>query len=87
MNNQNNQGASSNVEVLTRLCELVEQACIDIAPTYAEYMPMAFAIANDCGEAGRSLFHRLCRISHKYNPTMPTRFSPMLSRAETVPTG
>jgi hypothetical protein len=46
----------------------VEQACIDIAPTYAEYMPMAFAIANDCGEAGRSLFHRLCRISHKYNP-------------------
>jgi hypothetical protein len=68
MNNQNNQGASNNVEVLTRLCELVEQLCIDIAPTYAEYMPMAFAIANDCGEAGRSLFHRLCRISHKYNP-------------------
>jgi hypothetical protein len=68
MNNQNNRSASNNVEVLTRLCELVEQACIDIAPTYAEYMPMAFAIANDCGEAGRSLFHRLCRISHKYNP-------------------
>lgn len=27
---------------------------------------MAFAIANSCGEEGRSSFHRLCRISEKY---------------------
>lgn len=30
---------------------------------------MAFAIANSCGEQGRTYFHRLCRISEKYRPT------------------
>lgn len=29
-------------------------------------MPLAFAIANSCGEAGRSFFHRLCSLSEKY---------------------
>lgn len=29
-------------------------------------MPIAFATANDCGEAGRTFFHRICRLSEKY---------------------
>lgn len=41
----------------------------NIAPTYQEYMPIAFAIANDCGEAGRTFFHRICRMSEKYVST------------------
>lgn len=32
-------------------------------------MPIAFAIANDCGEAGRTFFHRICRMSEKYVST------------------
>ena len=47
------------IESLCRLCEAVETAGADIAPTYAEYVQLAFAIATDCGEAGREFFHRL----------------------------
>lgn len=54
------------IESLCRLCEAVETAGADIAPTYAEYVQLAFAIATDCGEAGREFFHRLCRVSAKY---------------------
>ena len=54
------------IESLCRLCEAVETAGADIAPTYAEYVQLAFAIATYCGEAGREFFHRLCRVSAKY---------------------
>lgn len=54
------------IESLRRLTEAVETASTDIAPTYNEYVQLAFAIATDCGEAGREHFHRLCRISAKY---------------------
>ena len=56
----------TDIESLRRLTEAVETAGADIAPTYAEYVQLAFAIATDCGEAGRKFFHRLCRISAKY---------------------
>ena len=51
---------------LERLVAAIEHQGANIAPTYQEYMPIAFAIANDCGEAGRSFFHRICRLSEKY---------------------
>ena len=35
------------------LTEAVRNAGADIAPTYQEYIQLAFAIATDCGEAGR----------------------------------
>lgn len=57
------------IELLQRLVDAVEKSGADIAPTYQEYMSMAFAIANSCGEEGRTYFHRLCRISEKYRPT------------------
>lgn len=56
----------TDIESLRRLIEAVETAGADIAPTYAEYVQLAFAIATDCGEAGREFFHRLCRTSAKY---------------------
>lgn len=56
----------NNIESLQRLVDAVEKSGANVAPTYQEYMPMAFAIANSCGEEGRSSFHRLCRISEKY---------------------
>ena len=54
------------IQDLERLVAAIEKQGGNVAPTYQEYMPLAFAIANDCGEAGRSLFHRICRISEKY---------------------
>ena len=56
----------TDIESLRRLTEADETAGADIAPTYAEYVQLAFAIATDCGEAGREFFHRLCRMSAKY---------------------
>lgn len=56
----------NDIESLRRLTETVETAGADIAPTYIEYVQLAFAIATDCGEAGRDYFHRLCRMSAKY---------------------
>lgn len=56
-----------NLSHLHRLTEAVSAAGADIAPSYIEYVQMAFAIATDCGEAGRSDFHRLCSLSAKYD--------------------
>ena len=58
----------NDMELLQRLVDAVEKSGANVAPTYQEYMPLAFAIANSCGEEGRSSFHRLCRISEKYRP-------------------
>ena len=56
----------TDIESLRRLTEAVEMAGADIAPTYLEYIQLSFAIATDCGEAGRDFFPRLCRMSPKY---------------------
>ena len=45
----------TDIESLCRLTEAVEAAGADIAPTYLEYVQLSFAIATDCGEAGRDL--------------------------------
>ena len=55
------------LENLRRLTEAVRMAGADIAPTYIEYVQLAFAIANDCGEAGRNDFLSLCSLSSKYD--------------------
>lgn len=44
------------ISSLHLLAEAVRSAGADIAPTYQEYIQLAFAIANDCGEAGRPDF-------------------------------
>ncbi len=54
------------LEELRRLTEAVRQAGADIAPTFAEYIQLAFAIATDCGEAGRMYFHQLCEPCPRY---------------------
>lgn len=56
----------SPISLLERLVVAVEKSGTDLAPSYQEYMPLAFAVANSCGEPGRDLFHRLCRLSAKY---------------------
>lgn len=55
------------LESLHLLAEAVRGAGADIAPTYQEYMQLAFAVANDCGEAGRTDFLALCSLSSKYD--------------------
>ena len=58
----------STIQDLEQFVAAIERQGANIAPSYQEYMPMAFAIANEFGETGRSFFHRLCRLSEKYRP-------------------
>ena len=58
---------------LSNLLEAVERSGTDIAPTYEEYVLLAFALATDFGEGGRQAFHRLCRPSAKYDATHADR--------------
>ena len=39
------------LDIIEQLTIAAEQAGANLAPTYQEYMPLAFAIANSCGEA------------------------------------
>ena len=73
----------TNIESLRLITEAVETAGADIAPSYTEYVQLAFAIATDCGEAGREFFHRLCRISAKYQSAHAERmFSNALTKQQ-----
>ena len=60
-------------ESLEKLTAAVEAACADIAPSYAEYVQLAMAIATDCGEGGRADFHRICSFSPKYQSSHADR--------------
>ena len=55
------------LEELHRLTEAVQASHADIAPTYLEYTQLAFAIAADCGGAGRADFMSLCSLSPKHD--------------------
>ena len=46
--------------------EEIELLNIDIAPDYETYRNIGFAFAHEFGEAGRDLFHAVCRPSNKY---------------------
>ena len=60
-------------ESLEKLTAAVEAACADIAPSYAEYVQLAMAIATDCGEGARADFHRICSFSPKYQSSHADR--------------
>ena len=62
---------------LSKLVEAVRVAHADIAPTYAEYVQLAFAIATDCGER-QDVATSSVSASHRPSstPFMPTSFSP-----------
>lgn len=62
-------------ESLEKLTAAVEAACADIAPSYAEYVQLAMAIATDCGEgaAGTSTASAASRPStSRRMPTVST---------------
>lgn len=57
---------NDSISILEQLVTAIEQAGVNVAPTY-QGIHAAFAIANSCGEEGRTRFHRICRISEKYH--------------------
>ncbi|MDR3235632.1 MAG: PriCT-2 domain-containing protein, partial [Prevotellaceae bacterium] len=47
----------------------IEAASVDIAPNYADWRDLGFALADALGESGRNYYHRLSRFYPKYNQT------------------
>ena len=45
----------------------IESSCTDIAPDYASWRDLGFALADALGEGGRSYFHRLSRFYPGYS--------------------
>ena len=53
-------------EDLNRVVCEIESLHIDIAPSYNDWVNLGFAIADGCGESGRTYFHRLSKLHHDY---------------------
>jgi hypothetical protein len=47
----------------------IEATAIDIAPNYADWRDLGFALADALGESGRTYYHRLSSFYPKYNQT------------------
>ena len=55
------------LENLRQLTEAVRMAGADIAPTYIEYVQLAFAIANDCGKRDAMISSPSAPFHSKYD--------------------
>ncbi len=54
----------NDIEIITKR---IEGTAADIAPNYADWRDLGFALADALGEIGRNYFHRLSRFYPKYN--------------------
>ena len=52
---------------IEQLVSAVENSMVDIAPDYASWLDMAFALSDALGEGGRTYFHRLSRFYPGYD--------------------
>ena len=60
------QEGSSDIETIT---QRIESTAVDIAPNYADWRDLGFALADELGESGRAYYHRLSRFYKDYNST------------------
>lgn len=56
----------NDIETITRR---IETAAADVAPNYADWRDLGFALADALGESGRSYYHRLSCFYPQYNQT------------------
>jgi len=57
-------GGASDIETITKRIEAVS---VDIAPNYADWRDLGFALADALGESGRNYYHRLSRFYPSYS--------------------
>ena len=58
--------SNNDIETITRR---IESTATDIAPNYADWRDLGFALADALGESGRSYYHRLSCFYPQYNQT------------------
>lgn len=61
---QSNIDTSNEIETIT---QRIEAASVDIAPNYADWRDLGFALADALGENGRNYYHRLSRFYPSYS--------------------
>lgn len=61
---QSNIDTSNEIETIT---QRIEAASADIAPNYADWRDLGFALADALGESGRNYYHRLSRFYPSYS--------------------
>jgi hypothetical protein len=54
----------ADIDVIT---QRIEAASVDIAPSYADWRDLGFALADALGESGRNYYHRLSRFYPSYS--------------------
>ena len=54
----------SDIDLIT---QRIEAASVDIAPNYADWRDLGFALADALGESGRNYYHRLSRFYPSYS--------------------
>ena len=57
-------GGASDIETIT---QRIEAFSVDIAPNYADWRDLGFALAEALGESGRNYYHRLSRFYPSYS--------------------
>jgi hypothetical protein len=62
--------SQSDIETIT---QRIEASTVDIAPNYADWRDLGFALADALGENGRTYFHRLSRFYPGYTPSETDR--------------
>ncbi|MBO5418446.1 MAG: DUF3987 domain-containing protein [Bacteroidales bacterium] len=55
---------ASDIETIT---SRIEESCVDITSSYADWRDLGFALSDALGEAGRDYFHRLSRFHPEYS--------------------
>lgn len=58
---------SSNFEFVSHVADIIDQIGIDLTYTYERWFRLAFCLANEFGEEGRSIFHRLSSHHPEYD--------------------
>ncbi|BDX38435.1 hypothetical protein CYCD_17900 [Tenuifilaceae bacterium CYCD] len=61
---QSNIDTSNEIETIT---QRIEAFSVDIAPNYADWRDLGFALADALGESGRNYYHRLSRFYPSYS--------------------
>lgn len=62
-------GPDSNSDEINLIVSRIEASAIDIAPNYADWRDLGFALADALGESGRQYYHRLSRFYSGYTET------------------
>src|SRR5690606_6373064 len=64
---QKHQSVTDNNSEVEKVIQNIEANHIDIAPNYNDWINIGFAFADEFGESGRSLFHRVSQYYTGYN--------------------